>query len=98
MFQDLGNYGRYTFTSIAILISIWLIYFSLKLQKLSSIGYILIAGGALGNAIDRIFHGKVVDFIDLHYLDWHWPTFNIADSIIFLGVVLYLYCEFKIRD
>ena len=53
MFQDFGNYGRFTFTIIAIIISAWLIYSSINLQKFSSVGYNLIAGGALGNAIDR---------------------------------------------
>ncbi len=93
MFQDSGNLGKFLFTFIAISISIWLIWSSRKLSKFSSLGYILIAGGALGNALDRIFHGKVIDFIDLHYLNWHWPTFNIADSFIFLGVVIFLINE-----
>ena len=94
MFQDFGNYGRFTFTTIAIIISAWLIWSSINLQKLSSIGYILIAGGALGNATDRIIYGKVIDFIDFHYLDMHWPVFNFADTFIFIGVSLFLYNEF----
>ncbi|MGB1036993.1 MAG: signal peptidase II, partial [Candidatus Puniceispirillales bacterium] len=44
------------------------------------------AGGALGNAIDRLQWGKVVDFIDVHVAGWHWPAFNIADSAIVIGV------------
>ena len=94
MFQDFGDYGRFTFTIIAFIISVWLIWSSINLQRLSSIGYILIAGGALGNATDRIIHGKVIDFIDFHYLDMHWPAFNFADSFIFIGVALFLYNEF----
>tara|TARA_B100000686_G_C16049234_1_gene599113 strand:- start:62 stop:544 length:483 start_codon:yes stop_codon:yes gene_type:complete len=93
MFQDSGENGKILFTSIAVLISIWLIWSAIKLPKVSSMSYILIAGGALGNAVDRMVHGKVIDFIDLHYLDWHWPTFNIADSFIFIGVVVFLYNE-----
>ena len=93
MFQNLGSSGRFFFTIVAFLISFWLIWYSRKLPKISAIGYILIAGGAIGNALDRIIHGKVVDFIDVHYLNWHWPTFNIADSFIFIGVVLFLYNE-----
>ena len=46
----------------------------------------LIVGGALGNVVDRLVHGAVVDFIDFHYGDWHWPAFNIADSGISVGV------------
>ena len=47
----------------------------------------VVAGGALGNVIDRLRFGAVVDFIDLHYYAWHWPAFNIADSAIVLGVL-----------
>ena len=93
MLQDYGNFGRFTFTIIAVIISIWLIWNSIYLKTISSIGYNLIAGGALGNAIDRIIYGKVIDFIDLHYLDNHWPAFNFADSFIFIGVTLFLYNE-----
>lgn len=97
MFQNFGNYGRFLFTTIAILISIWLILSSINLQKFSSIGYNLIAGGALGNAIDRIIHGKVIDFIDFHYSEIHWPAFNFADSFIFIGVILFLYSEYFLK-
>lgn len=50
----------------------------------------LILGGAVGNLIDRVRFGHVVDFIDWHYAGWHWPTFNIADSAISAGVVILL--------
>lgn len=55
-----------------------------------SLAYGLIAGGALGNAIDRVRIGAVVDFLDFHWQDLHWPAFNVADSAIFIGVVLVL--------
>ena len=45
----------------------------------------MMAGGALGNAIDRMIHGKVVDFIDVFAGQWHWPAFNVADSVIVIG-------------
>jgi signal peptidase II len=48
----------------------------------------LILGGALGNVIDRIVHGHVIDFIDVYYRHWHWPAFNIADSAITIGVII----------
>lgn len=48
----------------------------------------LIAGGAAGNVIDRMRHGAVTDFLDFHIGDWHWPTFNMADVMIVLGVAL----------
>ena len=55
-----------------------------------ALGLGAITGGALGNVIDRIVHGAVVDFIDVHWQDWHWPAFNIADSAITLGVIVLL--------
>ena len=93
-FQDSGELGRYGFTGFAFGVSIWLIYSSIKLPRYSSLGFILIASGAIGNAIDRIIYGKVVDFIDFHIEDLHWPAFNLADTIIFIGAVLFLYNQF----
>jgi signal peptidase II len=51
----------------------------------------LVAGGAIGNVIDRLRLSKVVDFLDLHVAGWHWPAFNVADSAIFVGVVLLVF-------
>ena len=93
-FQDSGELGRYGFTGFAFGVSIWLIYSSIKLPRYSSLGFILIASGAIGNAIDRILYGKVVDFIDFHIEDLHWPAFNVADTIIFVGAILFLYNQF----
>ncbi len=93
-FQDSGELGRYGFTGFAFVVSIWLIYSSIKLPRYSSLGFILIASGAIGNAIDRILYGKVVDFIDFHIEDLHWPAFNLADTIIFIGATLFLYNQF----
>ena len=93
-FQDSGEIGRYGFTGFAFGVSIWLIYSSIKLPRYSSLGFILIASGAIGNAIDRILYGKVVDFIDFHIEDLHWPAFNLADTIIFVGTTLFLYNQF----
>ena len=93
-FQDSGEIGRYGFTIFAILVSAWLIFSSFKLPRYSSLGFIFIASGAIGNAIDRIIYGKVVDFIDFHIKDLHWPAFNLADTIIFIGAFLFLYNQF----
>jgi signal peptidase II len=54
------------------------------------VGLSLITGGAVGNLIDRILYGEVIDFIDWHWYDHHWPTFNIADSGITVGTILLL--------
>ena len=93
-FQDSGEIGRYGFTGFAFGVSIWLIYSSIKLPRYSSLGFILIASGAIGNAIDRILYGKVVDFIDFHIEDLHWPAFNLADTIIFVGAIMFFYNQF----
>ena len=93
-FQESGELGRYGFTGFAFGVSIWLIYSSIKLPRYSSLGFILIASGAIGNAIDRILYGKVVDFIDFHIEDLHWPAFNLADTIIFIGATLFIYNQF----
>ena len=93
MFQGLGNLGRVIFIIVALIISFWIIVYSKKLNRFGFIGYNMIAGGAIGNVIDRVIHGKVIDFIDFHYKGYHWPTFNIADSFIFIGVLLFLYNE-----
>ena len=52
------------------------------------LGLALILGGALGNLIDRVRFGHVVDFLDFHALGWHWPAFNVADSAISVGAVI----------
>ena len=96
MLQGYGNLGRVTFIIIAIIISLWIIIYSKKLNTTGFVGYNMIAGGAIGNVIDRIIHGKVIDFIDVHYKEFHWPTFNIADSFIFIGVLLFVYNELKV--
>lgn len=56
-------------------------------ERLNAAALALIAGGALGNAIDRVIHGYVIDYIDFHIGAWHYPAFNIADSAIVIGAV-----------
>jgi signal peptidase II len=58
----------------------------------------MILGGALGNLIDRVFYGHVIDFIDWYYKEHHWPAFNIADSAITVGAILLIYNSFKHHD
>ena len=96
MLQGYGNFGRISFIIIAISISLWIILYSRKLNIIGFVGYNMIAGGALGNVIDRLIHGKVIDFIDFHYKEYHWPTFNMADSFIFIGVLLFIYNELTV--
>lgn len=62
-------------------------------QKLFSLALALILGGAIGNVIDRLIHGHVIDFLDFHWRGWHWPAFNIADSAIVCGAGLLILDE-----
>ncbi|MEN8174759.1 MAG: signal peptidase II, partial [Pseudomonadota bacterium] len=61
-------------------------------------GLALIIGGAVGNLIDRLIYGHVIDFLDFYYAGWHWPAFNVADSAITVGVVLVLVANFARQD
>lgn len=60
-------------------------------EKLMKISLSLILAGAMGNLIDRLFRGHVIDFLDFYVKDWHWPSFNVADSCITVGAFLLIY-------
>lgn len=92
-----SGWQRWFFTILGILASVYIIYLLRKSleDKLLCIALSLILGGALGNVIDRIMYGAVVDFIDLHYANWHWPAFNVADSAICVGAALIIYSELR---
>jgi signal peptidase II len=66
-------------------------------ERLLAAGLGLVIGGAVGNVIDRIRFGAVVDFLDFHWGDFHWPAFNLADSAITVGVVLLVLDALKTR-
>ncbi|MFX7506908.1 signal peptidase II, partial [Acinetobacter baumannii] len=55
----------------------------------------LILGGAIGNVIDRVVYGHVIDFLDVYVGNWHWPAFNLADSAICVGAVLFVVDELR---
>lgn len=67
-------------------------------DRLVATGLALIIGGALGNALDRLRHGAVVDFLDFHLADWHWPAFNMADVGVVCGAALLITDSFVRRD
>ena len=92
---DHVGWQRWFFAVIALSISGWIFWQlkTLRPKSLFSIGLALIMGGALGNLIDRLWLGMVVDFIDLHVAGWHWPAFNVADSAVCVGAVLYVLCQ-----
>ena len=84
-------------TIIAIVI-IFLIIIGIKSDKFDKIAFSVIIGGALGNFYDRIYFKAVPDFIDLHYKDFHWFTFNIADIFITIGVLCLITKGFFVKD
>ncbi|MCW5576207.1 MAG: lipoprotein signal peptidase [Burkholderiales bacterium] len=84
------GWQRELFTVIALAASAWIIWLLYRYprQRLFCLALALVLGGALGNVIDRITIGAVVDFLDFHAGGWHWPAFNAADSAITCGAVL----------
>lgn len=95
---DKGGWQRWMFSVIALIVSVVLVvmmYRSDKRTKLSNVSYAMIIGGALGNLLDRIVYGVVIDFIDF-YVGWlHWPTFNVADASICIGAVGVMHGSFS---
>ncbi len=89
----------YNLISILIgLVVIILLFLALRSKSFDKIIYSIIIGGALGNFYDRVFYNAVPDFIDIHYRNFHWFTFNIADIFITLGIIaLIIYDFFKIN-
>ena len=91
---DAGGWQRIFFVIITVVVVVFLLRWLWSLEERNGvlpIGLALVIGGAIGNLIDRIATGLVVDFLDFHYAGWHWPAFNVADSAIFVGVALLLY-------
>ncbi len=82
---------------VPLLVVLFIVYWGLfKVKdKFTSLSLGLILGGALGNLYDRLLYGKVIDFIDFHYKNFHYPTFNLADVFVFLGVSLLILKSFK---
>jgi signal peptidase II len=92
-----GGWQRWLFTGIsigAVLFIVWLLKRHAG-QRLFCWSMALILGGAIGNVIDRIAYGHVVDFLDFHLKGWHFPAFNVADSAICIGAVLFVIDELR---
>ena len=89
--SDAGGWQRWFFTIISLVVSIVLVFWIKKLkpeEKIQAMAFSLILGGAVGNLIDRVRFGYVVDFIEIYYHQYSWPAFNIADSAITIGVII----------
>jgi signal peptidase II len=92
---DAGGWQRWLFAFFAIGVSAVLIVMIRKApdQRLFCLAAALIIGGAIGNLIDRLVFGEVIDFLDFFWNQWHWPAFNLADSAITIGAVVMILDE-----
>jgi signal peptidase II len=92
---DAGGWQRWLFAFFAVGVSAVLIVMMRKApgQRLFCFAAALIIGGAIGNLIDRLVFGEVIDFLDFFWNQWHWPAFNLADSAITVGAVVMILDE-----
>jgi signal peptidase II len=99
--SDAGGWQRWFFIGLTSLVSIGLLVWLTRLrqhERLAGVALAMILGGAAGNLLDRVRLGKVVDFLDFYWQQWHWPAFNVADSAITLGVMILLLSSWKQTD
>ncbi|TKC82954.1 lipoprotein signal peptidase [Trinickia terrae] len=92
-----GGWQRWAFTLLGIAAALVICYLMKRHgnQRLFCTSLALIMGGALGNVIDRLAYGHVIDFLDFHVGGWHWPAFNLADSAICVGAALLVLDELR---
>ena len=97
--SDAGGWQRWFFTALALAVSGWIV--TLLRRHTSefrlSLALTLVLGGALGNVIDRLRFGAVVDFIQWHVAGYYWPAFNVADSAITIGAILLAWDQFATK-
>jgi signal peptidase II len=91
--SDAAGWQRGLFIAIALIASAWIVSLLRKYphQRLFALALSLVLAGAVGNVIDRILIGAVIDFLDFHALGYHWPAFNVADSAITCGAALLIW-------
>jgi signal peptidase II len=89
-----SGWQNWFFSGIAIVVSIIIIRWLFKLstgQRWTALALALILGGAISNLLDRLFYGRVTDFIDFYINNWHFATFNGADSAISIGIIILIF-------
>jgi signal peptidase II len=93
MFADAGGWQRFFFIAVAVTASVWVVWLLRRhpQQMLFCLALGMILGGAIGNLIDRVWLGSVVDFVQVHYGGWYFPAFNVADSAITCGAGLMIW-------
>jgi signal peptidase II len=92
-----SGWQRWFFTGLGVAAAIFIVWLLARhgTQRLFAFALALILGGAIGNVIDRLARGQVVDFLLVYWQRWHWPAFNVADSAITVGAVLLIVDEFR---
>ncbi len=92
-----GGWQRWFFSALAFGVSVFIVWMLKKNagQRMFCWSLSLILGGAVGNLIDRIAYGHVIDFLDVHVGGWHWPAFNVADGAITIGAALFVLDELR---
>jgi signal peptidase II len=92
-----SGWQRWLFTAIAVAAVLFITYLLKRHrdQRFFCAALALILGGAIGNLIDRVLYGHVIDFLDFHVNNWHWPAFNVADSAIFVGAAMFIVDELR---
>lgn len=92
--SDASGWQRWLFVVLALIISAWIAVYLWRSpregDRWMAAALALIAGGAVGNVIDRLVHGYVIDFVQLHWQGWYYPAFNLADSAITVGALILL--------
>ncbi len=92
LFQQSSSFGRWALVVLSLAASVWLAFWLRRaLRRVEALSLGLVIGGALGNVVDRIAYGAVADFVHLHWGEWSWYVFNVADAAIVVGVAGLLY-------
>ena len=93
-----SNIYYHILTSIIAIVNIGLIFFLIKSKGIYAYSIVLIIGGSLGNLFDRIYYYAVPDFIDLHFGNYHWFIFNVADIFITVGIISLVFVELSKKE
>jgi signal peptidase II len=97
--SDATGWQRGFFIGIALIASAWIVYLLRRYphQRRFALALSLVLAGAVGNVVDRVLHGAVIDFLDFHAYGYHWPAFNVADSAISCGAALLIWDALRPR-
>ena len=96
--SDAGGWQRWFFVALSVTFSVGIACWLFRLpqgRRWEAAAWSLVLGGAVGNLIDRVIFGYVIDFLDVFYSQWHWPAFNVADSAITVGIAMLLIDSFR---